>query len=143
MKKRTFRSLSGSKVYRKWANWDIGDYIIGKFESTEIDNYKKNCYILKIEEVDFADEADAEKFKVGAQIGLNHNGLLAKVMDSGNVDFGDIVRIEYQGTNTMTKGNYAGKEAHSLLIQVAEQGDDFQTGNDLSDDDYGDEDDTF
>lgn len=143
MKARQFRSLSGSKVYRPWKEWEIGDYIIGKYESREIDNYKKPCYILKVEEVFFNDETAEEKFKVGSQIGLNHNGILAKVMDSDNVHMGDVVRIEYQGTNKMTKGNFAGKDAHSLLIQVAEEGDDLETGGNLSDDDSYEEDDTF
>ena len=143
MKSRVFRSLSVSKEYRPWSQWEIGDFVIGKFEDQGIDNYKKACYILKVDEVFFNDEEAQEKFKVGELIGLNHNGILAKVMASDDVNFGDIIRIEYQGMNTMSKGNHFGKDAHSLLIQVAEEGDDLQTGGNLSDDDSYDEDDTF
>lgn len=133
-KKRTFRNLSGAKAYRPWKNWEVGDFVIGKLVDTEIDQYKKTCYILELEEVSFNDaEAERNAQDLG-RIGLNHTGLLAKIMDD-KCEIGQVVRVEYQGTSTMQKGPNAGAEAHSLLISVAEEDEECDTGESLSDDD--------
>ena len=119
-KKRSFRTVGGgAKVYRPWKQWDVEDYILGVYEDKEKDNYKKNNYVLKVEELYFQDEDAEKKVAIGALFGLNANGALDKVMESGKVKLGDCIKITYNGMAAMGKGNHEGEQAHSLLIEVA------------------------
>jgi len=145
---RVFRSLSGSKNFRPWKEWEIGDYVVGKYERKEIDNYNKDNWVLKVEEVFFQNEAAEIKFGPGKMVGLNSNGSLDKVMNSGQIQFGDVIRVEYDGMSPMGKGTHEGKDAHSIIVSVCEGGSDnsgnvqdtnYQDG--LSDDDGSQEDD--
>lgn len=143
---RVFRSLSGSKNFRPWKEWEIGDYVVGKYERKEIDNYKKDNWVLKVEEVFFQDQAAEERFGPGKMVGLNSNGSLDKVMNSGQVKFGDVIRVEFDGMSPMGKGKFEGEMAFSIIVAVCEsdnsgsiQDTNYQDG--LSDDDGSQEDD--
>ena len=143
---RTFRSLSGGKNFRPWKYWDIGDYVIGKLIRKDIDQYKKDCWVIEVEEVFFNDQDAEEKFGPGKTVGLNSCGGLDKVMKSGQVHFGDIIRVEYDGMSPMGKGTHEGKDAHSVIIGIEGEGDDSPAGSTedteyqagLSDDDGND-----
>lgn len=139
--KRKYRALNGSAQYLPWKHWEVDDFVEGKFLRVEQDNYKKDNYILEILDRDFANEDDHERFRPGTQIGLNHNGILGKVMESGEVDFGDIIKVTYRGTSTINKGPFEGREAHTLTVEVAEEelGPEYDSEDDggLGDDDGG------
>ncbi len=51
--KRTFKSKKKvSKVraeYRAWKEWAVGDMIVGEYKGSQIDNYDKPNWLIKIE----------------------------------------------------------------------------------------------
>lgn len=132
---RKFKTMNGGAKYRAWKLWEVGDYVIGKFIDVRTDNYGKPNWILQVEEIEFDEETDVE---VGDRFGLNSCGSLDKVMED-KVNEGDTVRVEYAGKSTLPDNHkYAGKEVHSVIVQIAEDDESYEGGssNDsLSDDD--------
>ena len=121
------RKLNGAKIYKPWKTWAKGDYVIGKLTGTSIDKYKKTSWHLELVEVQFADGTEMEEGKV---IGLNSTALLDKVMEG--VEIGEIVQVDYEGTETLTSGPYEGNDSHSVVISVLTEEDE---GSSSSDDD--------
>lgn len=115
---KTKKKLSGGRsVFRKWNEWEEGDYIIGKYVGMKEDNYEKPNWLIEVEEAVFADEDEAEKL-IGKQIGLNSNGQLDKAMEK--VEEGQYVQVTYNGKSEIEKGKYAGKEAHLVGVDLVE-----------------------
>ena len=122
MAKRVFqvkKSLGGVKSYRPWKEWKVGDYIVGKFVDRGIDQYDKNNYTFIIEDAQFLEASDLADSLVGKKLCLNACGSLDKQMEE--VTEGQFVRIEYTGLATITKGKFAGKEAHSTILEILEE----------------------
>jgi len=119
MKKREFRQVSGASIYRAWKHWEEGDVFVGKFVRETTDQFKNPSWVFKIEEVEFNDPAAEKIFQPGKLASLNSTGMLNKTMEEQVVP-GNIVKIVYRGMDTISKGPFAGKEAHVLEISVAE-----------------------
>lgn len=118
---KTKKKLSGGRsIFRKWNEWEEGDYIIGKYVGMKEDNYDKPNWMVQVEEAVFADEEEAAKL-VGKQIGLNSNGQLDKAMEK--VEEGQFVQVTYNGKSEIEKGKYAGKEAHLVGVDLVEEDD--------------------
>jgi hypothetical protein len=121
MQKRNFktaRKLTAAKQYRKWSDWKVGDYIIGKYVETYTDEkYDKEVFVIDVIEASFKD-GTGKKFE-NKHLGLNSIGMLAKALQK--VGAGEIVQVNYNGKSQMEKGKYAGKEAHSVDILVLEE----------------------
>jgi hypothetical protein len=116
MEKKTYvirKSLTGPKTYRKWSEWETGDVVVGKYVSTEEDSYDKTNRILELEYCSFNESL------VGKKLVLNSCGSVDSAFEQ--VDFGDIVQVEYKGIEKLEKGKFAGKDAHSLEISVVEE----------------------
>jgi len=48
---KTKKKLSGGRsVFRKWNEWEEGDYIIGKYVGMKEDNYEKPNWLIEVEE---------------------------------------------------------------------------------------------
>jgi hypothetical protein len=123
-----FTQLTGSKVFRPWALWEEGDVIIGSLIRISEDDYGKPNYEISVMEVDFAQDEASYKNKKGQEVicktpginevfVLNSNGSLDRAME--NVEVGDVVKVIYQGVDTLKKGKYAGKEFHKLDVFFA------------------------
>lgn len=82
-----------------------------KFDDTE-DKSKPNF------KVEVATALPALKLKAGDTAIINNNASLARQLR--DVKTGELVRIVYNGKNTMKTGKGAGKAAHSFLVEVAE-----------------------
>lgn len=121
MAKRVFKATEqlagGTRVYRKWADWEVGDILIGKWVATHVDQYKKNCPVFTVEEAYFKAKKEGEKLK-GQNLCLNACGMLEKALESA--EKGDLIQIEYTGTSMIEKGPYAGKEAHTMVVDKVE-----------------------
>ncbi len=115
--KATRKLTSGPKEFRKWNDWEVGDVYIGKYVETYIDNYDKECFVFQTIDAQFKDKAEAKRF-ADKNFGANHNGMLAKAMAKAAV--GDCVQIIYNGKSEIEKGKYAGKEAHTLDVDIVE-----------------------
>ena len=75
---KTVKKISqGARLYRKWAEYAVGDIVIGKLAGTYVDNYKKTCYLLEVEEA-FLKDKKFQKEVIGKVLALNHTGTLAK-----------------------------------------------------------------
>lgn len=123
------RSLTAAaQMYRKWSDWEESDYIIGTYVNKVIDNYDKNNYIFKVEEAHFMDNSGS-KYE-GKTLGLNHCGSLAKIEDE-KLPYGTMMQITYTGKVVISKGKYAGKDAHTLDIQVGEMGNSYEDEEDV------------
>lgn len=107
------KKLSGASSYKKWKEWSAGDYFKGTLNKVSIDNYKKNNYEMKVIETKFK---DGKNLKTGEYLCLNSNGMLDKAMDS--VNEGDTIIIVYKGISVIAKGQYAGKESHSMDVFI-------------------------
>jgi hypothetical protein len=118
---KTKRSISGGAMtFRKWDMWAIGDVLIGKFKGTHIDGYDKVCPMIEVLDAQFKD-GSGDKF-MGTTLSLNHNGVVGKAMEK--VQEGEIVQFVYNGKTMLEKGKYAGKEAHSVSVDLMELADD-------------------
>jgi hypothetical protein len=119
MEKRKYvvrKQLNGPKTFRKWSEYAVGDIVIGTFVGKHEDTtYNKTHWIFKVEEAFF--KTDGEKF-VGKNLVINSCGSLDNAMEQ--VSEGQLVQIEYMGQVEMTKGKYAGKEAHSVKVDIVE-----------------------
>ena len=106
------------KVYRTWADWKTGDIVLGTYIAKHEDNYDNVCPVIKVEEAWFTDKKLAKDL-VGKNLVLNSCGSLDKAMKEAT--FGEIIQLEYKGKNLMEGGKYAGKEAHSVEVQIMEE----------------------
>lgn len=122
------KSLSGPKAYRKWEDWAVGDTVIGKYTGNHTDQYKKVCPILLVEQTFWKDKNDGEEME-GKSLVLNHCGTLAKAMES--VSEGQIIQLEYTGTAEIQKGPYAGKDAHTMKVDIVVEDDSSEEEVDL------------
>jgi len=112
----TKRSMTLQKVYRKWSEFSVGDVVVGKYVADHEDNYKKTNPVLKIEECFFKDGKDLK----GQNLVINACGTVNQVFYTGKepIKKGEIVQIEYTGTTEMDSGLYAGKDCHTMNIDV-------------------------
>lgn len=129
MSKHNFdEQLSGSKVFRPWGHWTEGDTFIGKFSGTSEDNFGNTNYEFETEEVEFDQPSIKAKSKKGETVVLdapkegeifvlNSCGSVEKAMEK--CDIGDVIKVIYTGTVTLTKGKFAGKEAHTMKVMRA------------------------
>ncbi len=144
--KRVFKSkkkLSSTRaVYRPWRDWEVGDYLIGVYKGSQIDNYEKSNWLIEVEEAVFVKDKKDAKALVGKVIGLNSNGKLDKAMESAVV--GQILQVTYNGMSEIEKGKYKGKEAHDVeveLMMVEGEDEDEEVDEDEDDSDDSDDDD--
>ena len=107
------QKLNGSKIYKPWKEWIAGDFIIGKFTGTSIDKYRKTNWHIELIEVSFDDGTELEAGKI---FGVNSTGMIDKVMEG--VEIGQIVQLDYMGTETLTSGNFEGEEAHVTEVSI-------------------------
>lgn len=104
--------VNGTTVYRAWKEWEEGEYVIGTFEGTKIDNYDKTNYRIKVLESNFG-------AKVDAVMGLNSCGGLDKAME--DMATGTIIQVTYTGMTTIAKGKFEGKAAHGVEVAIMEE----------------------
>ena len=142
--KRVFKSkkkLSGEPMnFRKWADWDEGDYVVGEYVGIHTDQYDKECMKMKVEDAVFSNKKEAKNV-IGKVLVLNAAGQLNKAMEK--MDEGQFVQVTYNGMSTIETGKYAGKESHVLDIQLMEEesdDDDSDEDEDLDDDDTEEDD---
>ena len=137
MGKFNFKKVSGKQVYRKWKEWEIGDFVAGKFVRTT-PGYKgstdKPNFILEVYETSF------EGVKEGEMFCLNYNGLLGYHMDVQKIQEGDVIKVEYEGEEPMKDDPET--KAHQVSLYKADSGDMAVEEADLppeseEDEDYG------
>lgn len=117
LKLTTKKSLGGAQSYRKWEDYAVGDKVIGKFIGIHTCQYKKDNYKIKVLDAQFEDQDLAETL-IGKVLVLNAAGSLDKQM--AEVEEGECISMEYTGKSTLTKGPYAGKEAHGMIVEIVE-----------------------
>jgi len=115
------RSISGgARSYRGWKNWTAGDILVGRFVNQSVDQYDKPNYHIEVIETDFAEEE--ENVEAGKKLVLNSCGSLDYAMEQ--VEIGMDIEIIYQGTTTLEKGKYKGKECHTVEVSEVLTGED-------------------
>lgn len=107
-----FRKINGSKTYRPWKQWDVGEYVVGKYLELGEDNFGNPSYSVEVM------ETNVESFKEGTTVGINSCGGLNLAMEK--ICTGTVIRLEYEGTDVMEKGKFKGKEFHIVGVAVAE-----------------------
>jgi hypothetical protein len=105
----------------------VGDVLVGKLNSFHVDQYKKNCPVIEVEEAYFKDKK-AGAALAGKYLCLNSCGMLDKALK--DVTPGEIIQIEYTGTSTIEKGPYAGKESHTMQVDIMDVVSDENTSED-------------
>lgn len=144
MAKRVFRKgkklSGGQKNFRRWADWAEGDYVIGKYVGTHTDQYDKECMMLEVADAQFKRKKEGDAL-IGKVIVLNAAGQLNKAMEQ--MEEGQMVQVTYQGTSTIEKGKYKGKDAHVIEVDlVEEEGDEDEEtdddGEETEEDEYVD-----
>lgn len=95
-------------AFKKWEEWNEGDYVVGKYVKDHQDSYKKINPVLEVAEASFD---ISQKL-----ICLNTCGSLTKAM--AEVSIGEYVQVTYTGKAKIAKGIYAGKEAHSVQVEL-------------------------
>ncbi len=110
------KKLAGSQTYRKWSDYSEGDVVVGKFVGTHTDNYDKVNPKIKVIHAEFRDGSG--EALIGQTLVLNSCGVLDKAME--DVQEGEYIQVVYNGTITMQKGKYAGKEAHTMDVSLVD-----------------------
>lgn len=135
--KRVFKSkkkLSGEPMnFRRWSDWSEGDYVIGEYVGTYQDQYDKLCMKMKVEDAIFSNKKAAKEI-IGKVLVLNSVGQLNKSLEK--MKEGQFVGVTYNGMTTIETGKYAGKESHSLLVELMEE----DTGKEEEDEDEDEKD---
>lgn len=121
--KTTQKLSGGQQTYRKWEEWTVGDVLIGKYISDHTDQYDKVCPVFEVIDAQFKD-GSGDKLE-GKNLCLNNCGMLAKAM--GKATLGDTLQVTYNGTSTIEKGKYAGKDSHVMEILTVEEDDGSET----------------
>lgn len=106
-----FKKVKGERLYKKWKEWEVGDYVLGRLTEVGEDQFKKANYIVEVMETSFDD------VPVGKNMCLNSNGSLDYRMQ--DVEIGTIIRVEYEGEDVMEKGPFKGKPFHMVGLEVA------------------------
>lgn len=134
--KRVFRSkkkVSGVRgAFKKWAEWEEDDYVIGKFVQQGTDQYDKPNWTLEVYDAEMADKKFAKSI-LEKHLTMNSSGQLNKAMEK--VEEGQVVKVTYKGTSKIEKGKYAGKDAHLHEVEIMEEDDGSEPGEDSSEDD--------
>lgn len=124
-KRRVFKPTrnlrKGAQMYRKWTDWEVSDYVIGTLTAINIDNYGKNNYVVKVEEAHFMDKSG--KNFVGKTLGINECASLKMQLEG--VELGAIIQVTYTGIVKIEKGNFAGKDAHTVDVNIGEMDEQF------------------
>jgi hypothetical protein len=125
--KRTFtavKAASGqSRKFRSWADYSVGDVVLGKFLGSfpnQFDESKPN-YSIEVLESFLKDKKAQKEITEGTILALNHTGMLHKALS--NMEIGKIIQVTYNGSNTMEKGKFKGKSAHTMeVMEMVEDG---------------------
>lgn len=106
-------------AYRGWKLWEEGDWLIGTYKGSQQDQYDKPNYLIEIIECGFKNKKARTEAIAAKVIGLNSSGKLDTAMKE--VEVGEVVQIVYNGTSTITKGKYKGKDAHDIEVDIVEE----------------------
>lgn len=106
------------KTYKKWSDWSVGDIIIGTYVADHEDQYEKTNPVLKVIDAFTKEKNDF----MGKNLVINSCGVVDSAFYSSKnpIKMGETVQIEYTGTTEMEKGKYAGKDCHTMNIDVVE-----------------------
>jgi hypothetical protein len=142
--KKTKKMSGGPKTFRAWKEWAVGDYVIGKYVGTHEDQYQKTCRIIEIVDGEFAKKGAFKKV-AGQNLVLNAAGQIDAAFEDKNgnpkIAEGEMVQVMYNGTSQITKGKFAGKDAHLIEVDlVEEEGDESEEDEDLDEEEDQDED---
>ena len=121
--------IGGAVLYRKWNEFSEGDIVVGKYVKSSEDQYGKKNFHFEVLDTSFHDKK-AGDLLLGKVWCANSCGSLDKAMEE--VQLGEIVQIEYTGLSELTKGPYAGKEVHSMVVDIVSE-----DGADDVEEDYG------
>lgn len=127
------KSLTLSKVYRPWDEYEENDATIGKVVGFHLDNYDKKCVVIEVEEAIWKDAKKAKEF-TGKNLVLNACGQLSKQVENEEIRVGEILEVIYKGTSTIEKGKYKDSEAHVLEINLLEEDDGSEDSESSSED---------
>jgi hypothetical protein len=104
-----FNEVGGEKVYVKYSEKKKGDVLVtGTFlkRTKNTFNQDQNDFLFK-------------PLDGGPNVLLNYSKRLDTMLEEENVEYGDIVRITYQGPKKITKGPFVGKNYHTFSIGIA------------------------
>lgn len=113
-----FRQVTGQSKYKAWKAWKKGEFIVLKVESFAPNkkNAKYSDIIGKVIEHNFAQSDIA----VGDRMALNGTTGTQKAVDTG-MKVGDVIKVCYNGQETVKTGEWAGSLTHSLEVHIADQ----------------------
>ena len=101
-----FKTVGGPKKYYKYKECEQGQVLVeGIYMGTTPNKFGKDNFDFKPED--------------GPTVSLNHAGQLAYLVENF-VREGDLVQVIYDGTSTLEKGAFKGKEVHNFIVNVAD-----------------------
>ena len=126
MEKRTFtvrrKLTSGPRKFRAWADWKLGDVVVGTYKREVANQFNaaKPNYAIEVEEAFFESDKDLASSLKGVQLVLNNCGMLDKAIKDNEVQVGEIIQVTYTGKGTIENGPYKGKESHTVQVDIVE-----------------------
>lgn len=107
-----FVEVGGSRTFKPWAKWKVGEYVSGVFTKKSEDKFGNPNYAVRVTgtNIDGLNEND--------NLVLNSNGSLNYKMEE--VAIGTEIQVEYKGKVKLEKGAFAGKECHDVKLLAAE-----------------------
>jgi hypothetical protein len=117
------KRLGGSLAFQNPKNWSgigqTGRMVVGTFLGlTEPSPFGKRDYMVLATEagISIDKEGNIKNYSAGTKVTLNASGSLTKQMV--DVNPGDSVIVDFDGTEKIRKGPYKGRDAHNFTVYV-------------------------
>jgi hypothetical protein len=114
---------TGGGSYKGWKTWRIGEWVIGEVTGHHTDKFRNVSPVVKVLDSNFA--------AVGTSLNINSCGGLKDLLSRRPAEIGDVMRFEYKGMTTVTKGQWKGTECHNVDVMFNEAEEVEDDGSDL------------
>ncbi len=106
----------GGRKYLAWKNWQVGEYLVGKYTKSYEDQFGNENYEVQIIEA----EIEGADLKEGDLFGVNSCGSLKHNMT--DVAPGSYIQVTYEGKGEIEKGPFKDKSFHKVGLEVDDSG---------------------
>lgn len=108
-----FKPVMGSSSYKPWKQWEVADYLVGKYVSEGTDKFGNSTYKVEVIDSNFSENAPS----AGSYFTFNSSGSIKRAFE--DLEIGQVVKVIYKGLDTIKDGKFANKEFHNMEIFVA------------------------
>jgi hypothetical protein len=112
-----FKTLTGNTKFLSYKQWPVGKFVVGTITGfrPNAKNPKNQDVIITV--LDTNIQVPNLSLSKNDPFTINGTTALQKVL--GSVEEGDIIKVTYEGTETVKTGQWKGTQANKLKVEVA------------------------